>query len=169
MRFPTKVVLLVLLPVAACHDAAAPEGIQLGFSALASAATRTSGTVVLTGEGTSFIDCVNEELSFHASVAMKYNSITTSSGNTVFSDHFVPGSATGTAVGLTSGTVWTLKRDISPEVITVQAGSTAFFTQSILWTSETGSSFTLHHNFEFVQNANGEVTVNRFESRCDTR
>lgn len=169
MRFPPQAVLLISAAVTACHDVAAPERIHPGISAVANAATRTSGTVVLTGAATDFISCLGEVLSFNASVVMKYNSITTSSGNTIFSDHFVPGTATGTAVGLTSGTVWTLQRNIAPEVITVHAGSTAFFTQSILWTSETGPSFTLQHNFHFVQNANGDVTVNRFESRCDTR
>jgi hypothetical protein len=166
MRVPINTIVSCLLVSAlgACADVEAPSGpagatLQVG-------AVQERGTGVFIGDGTIFFDCLGEYVHVHNEFPLTWHRIVTPSGNVVFKDPFVPNGGSGRAEGLTSGTIWTIDRVISPEVIITNAGQKAFFVAITHWVSETGSSFTVHNTFHFVQNANGDVLVNSFESRC---
>lgn len=165
----------IAIAVTACADRAtgpaAPDAASsdaASSSVLASAsggAVRESGYGVFVGDGTRYLDCIGEDFHVHNEFPFQWFRTVTPSGNVVFKDPFIKGGF-GHAEGLTSGTVWTVDRYVSPEVITTSAGEHAFFVAIVHWVSETGPSFTIHNTYHFVQNANGDVKVDSFESRC---
>lgn len=148
----------------------APTGVrapdlQTSHPLLAAQSERGSG--VLDGSGTFFIPCLGEALEASSSSPFTFHRTVTPSGNVVFTDHFIPGASTGSAVGLTSGERWTLRHASSPEVIvTTAAGSLAKFNANIVWESETGERLHLHSRFQFFQGADGSVRIDRFEVSC---
>lgn len=163
----------IAIAVSACADrvtgAAAPDVASSSVLASASGgAVHESGYGVLVGDGTRYLDCIGENFHAHNEFPYQWFRTVTPSGNVAFRDPFIKGGF-GQAEGLTSGTVWTVDRYLSPEVINTNAGQQAFFVAIVHWVSETGPSFTIHNTYHFVQNANGDVKVDSFESRCVTQ
>jgi hypothetical protein len=160
----------IAIAVSACADRVAgpvvPDIVSSGVLASASGgAEKESGYGVFVGDGTRYLDCIGEYFHAHTEFPFRWSRTVTPSGNVVFKDPFIKGGH-GQAEGLTSGTVWTVDHYVGPEVITTNAGEHAFFVAVIHWASETGPSFTIHNTYHFVQNANGDVKVDSFESRC---
>lgn len=157
---------LTLLPLvlAACErDSVSPAGAET-FPRPAFAAYQEKGEGVFVESGDFVLDCLSETVrEVHTEIVFKYHLTVTPGGGTIFVDRFIPGTATGTLVGLTSGTIWTLDRVISPEVIRVTAGEMHTFTANIWWVSETGPTLNLHSLFHISTNANGEVTSTKFD------
>jgi hypothetical protein len=174
MRHPTKAIALSLLVIAAgaCADgivAPTAQEARQHSDALAAAATGAEndwGTGVFVGDGTSYRPCLGEMAHVHNEMPFRWHMVVTPSGNVMFSDPFIPNGGTGQTEGLSSGRVWTLDRVVSPEVINTNAGVEAHFVAVLHWVRDGGPNFTLHNTYHFVQNANGDVTVNSFESRC---
>lgn len=133
---------------------------------VSSGAAQDWGTGVFVGDATVYRDCVGEFVHVHNEMPFRWHRVVTPSGNVMFSDPFIPNAGTGETVGLTTGRIWTLDQVVSPEVIHTNAGMEASFVAVLHWKSETAPDFTMHNTFHFVQNANGEVIVNSFESRC---
>ena len=160
----------IAIAVSACADRVAgpatpDEASSSVLASVSGGAVKESGYGVLVGDGTRYLDCIGEDFHAHNEFPFKWSRTVTPSGNVVFKDPFIEGGF-GRAEGLTSGTVWTVDRYLSPEVITTNAGEHAFFVAIVHWVSETGPSFTIHNTYHFVQNANGDVKVDSFESRC---
>lgn len=160
---------LLLLPIALATGCAEPAGPRAAAEQVIGpslAAVQERGEGVLDGSGTFFLPCLGEAVQVQSLSPFTYHRTVTPSGNIIFTDHFIPGASTGTAVGLTSGTTWTLERVSSPEVIRVTAGEMSRFTANIWWVSDTGPDFNIHSNVFFSQNARGEVVAERVEIRC---
>jgi hypothetical protein len=153
-------------PQAGGADGRTPARVEAATVA-SSGAEQASGTGVFVGDGTSYRDCLGEMAHVHNEMPFRWHMVVTPSGNVMFSDPFISNAGTGQTEGLASGRIWTLDRVVSPEVISTNAGVEAHFVAVLHWVSETGPSFTLHNSYRFVQNANGEVVVNSFESRCE--
>ena len=171
MRHPIAATILSVLAagVCACTDrVTAPESVPVRGPVVlsATAANQEWGTGLFVGDGTRYLSCLGEYVHIHNEMPFRWHRVVTPSGNVTFSDPFIPNAGTGQTSGLTSGSVWTLERVVGPEVITTNAGVEAQFVAVLHWASETGPDYTLHNTYHFVQNANGEVTVDNFESRC---
>jgi hypothetical protein len=152
---------LTLLPLvlAACErDPVAPARSE-PLSRPVFAAYHEKGEGVFVASGDYVLDCLGETVrEEHTEIRFRYHFTVTPSGRSVLVDPFIPGTATGTLVGLTSGTVWALDRVISPEVILVTAGQVHTFTANIWWVSETGPTLNVHSLFHMSTNADGEIT-----------
>jgi len=152
---------LTLLPLvlAACgHDPVSPAG-AVPLSRPVFAAYQEKGEGLFVSSGDYSLDCLSETVrEVHTEILFRYHLTVTPGGGTVLADAFIPGTGTGTLVGLTSGTIWTLDRVVSPEVIRVTAGQMHTFTANIWWVSETGPTLNIHSLFHMSTNANGEIT-----------
>ena len=154
----------------ACSDGTVAPSSPLSPAPARHAAVTTRGTSSFTFDGTDFLACIGETVHLHGVAPFTYQSTVTPSGNVIFADHYIVGAATGSAESITSTHRWTLTRLISPEVIHVAAGSGAFFVTNATWKSTTGGpSFTVHQNFHIVQNADGVITVERFDNACNAK
>lgn len=136
-----------------------------GVLASTTGATHESGYGLLTGDDTRYVDCIDDVLHFHAEFPYQWTRTATPSGTVVFKDPFIAG-GWGRAESLTNGNVWTIDRYLSPEVIIANAGQESFFVSIVHWVSPTGHDFTIHNTSHFVQNANGDIKVSSFESKC---
>lgn len=163
---------LTLLPLvlAACErDTVSPAGAETPPRPVF-AAYQEKGEGVFVESGDFVLNCLSETVrEVHTEIHFRYHLTVTPGGGSVLVDPFIPGSATGTLVGLTSGTIWTLDRVISPEVILVTAGQVHTFTANIWWVSETGPTLNIHSLFHISTNADGEVTSAKFDlGTCKT-
>jgi hypothetical protein len=150
----------------ACAEPLAPTP-RSGSHDPALSASVSSGTTAFEGHGSSYQDCVGEVLQFNVHIPIRYRRVVSASGNILFVDPFIPQGAFGTATGQTSGTVWTLDRAVSPEVIhSNAAGESEFFTTNNWFVSESGSRLNFHNTGRFRQTADGEVVVDNLESIC---
>jgi hypothetical protein len=116
--------------------------------------------------GPVYLSCIGETVDHWFNTPYTYTSVVTPNGASVFSDHFIQGGATGQMWGLTTGRTWTLERATSPEVIVATAGESYRFTANIVWVSATGPTVRLHGQYVFVQNANGEIVVDKSASKA---
>ena len=161
---------LILSLVLACErDPVAPAGAEPVLKP-AFAAYQEKGEGVFVSSGDFVLDCLSETLrEVHTEIPFRYHLTVTPGGGTIFVDRFIPGTGTGTLVGLTSGTIWTLDRVVSPDVIRVTAGQMETFTANIWWVSETGPTLNIHSLFHISTNADGEVTSAKFDlGTCKT-
>jgi hypothetical protein len=171
-RIETLGLFLVMSAMCACADGSGgPVAPRIAASdgplvARSTGAVQERGTSTFGGDGVNYIPCIGEFVHSHAEFPFRWHQVTTPSGTVVFNDQFIPNAGTGSLEGLTSGTVWTMQRSVSPEVIITNAGEHAFFIAIVTRESATGPTFTLHNTYHFVQNANGDVKVDRFESHC---
>jgi hypothetical protein len=109
-----------------------------------------------------YLDCVNEVVAFNAAVPFRFQQIDTPTGRTIRLEPFKPHSGTGTAVGQTSGTVWTLGRVVSPLVLIAGGpGGMLHFTATQQWVSSTGPQLHLFTLVHISQNALGEVKAEK--------
>ena len=156
-----RILPLTLLPLvlAACErDAVSPTGAET-LPRPAFGAYHENGEGVFVSSGDANLDCLSETVrEVHTEILFRYQSTVTPGGSTILFARFIPGTATGTLVGLTSGTIWTLDRVVSPEVIRVTAGESLTYTANIWWVSETGPTLNIHSLFHVSTNADGEVT-----------
>ena len=158
---------VLVTPLLSCGDAAGPGPTAPPLAAVAAAgATQEKGVGLFESSGTGFNECLGEVTSARIAIPYTYHATTTPSGNTIFVDHFIPGAANGTLVGLTTGRVWTMRRNISPEVIRTTAGEMYHAVANIWWESETGPDVQYHNSYHIVQNASGDITVERLVIRC---
>ena len=172
MRIPVPFRFLLLGIVAACNDTdlSAPdqEGGVLPTMAAAGAATVDHGEGVFTNQVVLFLDCVGEVVAFNSAVPFRWRTIVTPSGRTVHLEPFIPNSGIGTAVGQSTGRVWTLERVVSPLVAHAASNMESVqFTGMDVWAREDGPTMQLHTRLHFLQNALGEVTVDQFVLRCE--
>jgi hypothetical protein len=159
----------LLASTLACTGKDMPTSPRLVPAAASFAAVEMSGTGVLSGSGRRFLDCIGEVGILQSDIPYRFHSVVTPSGAMHFTDSFIPGEASGSIVGESTGRVWTLQRAISPEVSqTTGAGESSFFTTNNWYTSETGPTLNFHNTLRFRQNADGQVTVDDFEIRCIT-
>lgn len=165
MRHQTRLLLPVLL--VACAEATAPQD-QLAPEAAAQV-DRAGGVLVI--DDAVFMECVAEEVVFHAEVPFRSHTTQTPAGRTVYLEPFVPNSGTGTAVGQTSGTTWTLQRVVSPLVAQAGDGTGLIhFTATQYWTSDTGPDMLLFSMLHVSQNAHGDIVVEKFVfNRCQLK
>ena len=152
---------LTLLPLvlAACErDTVSPAGAET-LPRPVFAAYHEKGEGVFVSSGDHVLDCLSETVrEDHTEILFRYHLTVTPGGGTVLVDPFIPGTGTGTLVGLTSGTIWTLDRVVSPDVLRITAGQMYMFTANIWWVSETGPTLNIHSLFHISTNADGEVT-----------
>jgi hypothetical protein len=167
MRIPIPLLLSSLGLVVACSDTTEPGG-RPGQPPLAAApALSDKGTGLLVVHETLHMDCVGEDVRFDAEVPLRFHTTVTPSGRTIYHDHLIPNSGVGTAVGQASGTVWTLDRVVSPFVTqSTDATDFAHFTATQFWVSETGPTMHLKTVFNLSENAQGEVTTQKFSFTC---
>ena len=158
--------LLLAASAAACGDPAGPRPASVPPNDPQLSASVERGSGVYAPSGPVYLDCIGETVDHWASIPYTFTSVTTPKGETVFSDHFLHSGATGSMWGLTSGTVWTLERVISPEVIIATSGTSYRFTSTIFWVSTTGPTIQLHGQYVFVQNASGEIVVDKTASKA---
>jgi len=152
---------LTLLPLvlAACERDSVSPARSEPLARPVFAAYHENGEGVFVSSGDYFLDCLGETVrEVHTEIAFRYHLTVTPGGGTILVDPFIPGTATGTLQGLTSGTIWTLDRVVSPEVIRVTAGQMHTFTANIWWLSETGHTLNIHSLFHMSTNAIGEIT-----------
>ena len=159
---------VTIAPLVACGEAGdrAPTAPPLATAA-AAGATQEKGEGAYVVDATFFFSCVGERIHERTVIPFRYHATTTPSGNTVFVDQFIPGAGTSTIVGLTTGTVWTLRRVVSPEVIRTTAGELFRFTANIWYESETAPTLHIHSQYQIVQNAHGEITAEKNNLHCE--
>lgn len=170
MRKQLSPVLLSVVLLAACSDTTSPAGQveDVGSLPTASAGASTEkGTSIYVVNDLGFMDCVGEDVKFDAEIPFKYHIVSTPSGVTAHNDGFIPNSAVGTAVGQTSGTVWTLDHVISPGMgVSTGSTSVAHFTATQFWVSQTGPTMHLTSVFHILENGQGGVVVEKFSFTC---
>ena len=152
---------LTLLPLvlAACERDSVSPARSEPLARPVFAAYHENGEGVFVSSGDYFLDCLGETVrEVHTEIAFRYHLTVTPGGGTILVDPFIPGTGTGTLQGLTSGTIWTLDRVVSPEVIRATAGQSHTFTANIRWLSETGPTLNIHSLFHMSTNAIGEIT-----------
>ncbi|MFL5562464.1 MAG: hypothetical protein ACJ79K_13400 [Gemmatimonadaceae bacterium] len=136
------------------------------FAVTSAGAEQAWGTSAFIGDGSEYRECLGEVVHIHNEMPIRWHRVIAPSGNVMFSDPFIPNAGTGQTEGLTSGRIWTLDRVVSPEVINTNAGVEQHFVAVLYWARPTGPNFTMENTYRFVQNANGDVTMNSFEARC---
>lgn len=172
MRIHISVFTLAIAAVAGCNDptqSSTASELLAPAHATANAATTDRGEGVYTVvDERHFLDCVGEEVVFNHSVPYRWHSTTTPTGQTTFVWPLIPNSQPGTAVGQSTGRVWTSEQVISPEADHFSGDPTGItFTAYSRWVRDGGPTMLIHTRFHFSQNAAGETKVERFEARCD--
>ena len=159
MRSPTRLALLLVAFAIGCGDDAVAPGTQ-DLAQPVFAAFHENGEGVFVSSGDYNLNCLNETVrEAGTEIAYRYHLTVTPSGHTIFVEPFIPGTGTGTLLGLSSGTIWTLDRVVSPYVERVTAGTSVHFTANIWWVSETGPTLNIHSLFHISTNANGQITA----------
>ncbi len=131
------------------------------------AAFHENGEGVIVERGDNDLNCLNETVRGGVEIPYRYHLTVTPSGHTILVETFIPGTGTGTLLGLSSGTIWTLDRVVSPYVERVTAGTSVQFTANIWWVSETGPTLNIHSVFHISTNARGEITATKVDlGRC---
>ena len=165
----TKRTLLTVLlwPTIACSEIISPPDRPEPSLAAAGAAQSESGTAVLVGGEQTYVDCLGEIFAYAATIPYRYHLTVTPTGKTVLAWQFIPGSGTGTAVGLSSGRTWTLKKVVSPEVdhFGGDGGARYHWTANIWWESPTAPTVHTHTNFLLIEK-DGALVVERAQLRC---
>ena len=171
MHPPLRRLLLPLGLLAACGDPTAPPAPAADIGAVPQLAA--GGATVETGTGTfvvvelGYLDCVGEDVHWDATVEFRYHLVTGPNGQIVYLEPFIPHSQEGTAVGQTTGTIWTLEQVMSPFVLRdTEASDLLQVTATQVWVSETGPTLHLHTLLHLSQNAAGEVVVDKFVWTC---
>ena len=121
------------------------------------------GTGVLNFESENYNECVGEVLYEIASITYDYHMVTTPNGEYVYHDLWL--NLSSTLIG-ESGTVWTLKKNVSPFVDRSTGGGATHFTARTTYVSDTGQTLELRSVFHISFDANGELKVERGEFRC---
>ena len=140
----------------------------LGFTtpSWAAPAVVEKGTAHFAVEADFPIDVLGEDVHLSWSVSYNYHVVTTPGGDTVYHELWLNPSATLTAE---SGTVWTLKKTVSPFINRSTGGGMTQFTERSTYVSDTGQILELRNKFQISFNANGELKIDRFEVRCWVR
>jgi len=169
-RSPGRLLSLVIgvVLLASCRDAA-PTGLP------AAAATPALGTGADQGwvrssaflDATYFVACLGEDVRFFGDVAFQVHEVTSASGNVGFHVQVRPITPLGPpflAVGQTSGRVFRA-RPGQPiiEMAHLAAGEVRHLVQNEVYVAENGDRFLASAELHLTVNANGVVTVSRFE------
>ena len=163
--------LLLAASTIACTDAAAPTAPGTLDVRPVRQAVQEKGQGVLAVRGVFFWPCIGEFVQVELQRPFSYRTTVTPSGNVVYHDHFLRDGSSGTAVGLTSGTVWTQDRIVGAfnQIVHANEGELVSETVNAWWVSESAPSL---HNQTFVhfrQTGGGTITVDRVEFRCTAR
>jgi hypothetical protein len=164
---PLALVLVAALVSTSCSDAPTGAPLLSGSPSLATGATVEKGEGVFVSRATFFLGCVGERITENTRIPFRYHLVVAPNGNTHYSEMYIPGAATGTFVGLTTGTVWTLEDVTSPFVSNVNgSGEIMFFTANVRWRSEDGRLMRLQPNYHFRTNPDGEVVLEFNNGHC---
>ncbi len=141
----------------------------LGFTtpSWAAPAVVEKGTGYLAYEWEGDIDCLDEAVRETASITYNYHLVTTPNGDIVYNDLWF--NLESTLVGVSSGTVWTLVKNVSPDVIRTTGGGSSLWTARTTYVSDAGQILEIRAQFQITYNANGELKIDRFEVRCWVR
>ena len=134
----------------------------LGFTTPSGAAPAVveKGTAHFAVEADVYVDPLGEVLHLFWSVPYNYHVVTTPNGDTVYHELWLNVSATLTSE---SGTVWTLKKSVSPFIDRNTGGGMTQFTERSTYVSDTGQILELRIVFHISFDANGELKVDRYE------
>ena len=134
----------------------------LGFAtpSWAAPAVVEKGTAHFAVEADFYIDVLGEDVHLIWSVPYNYHVVTTPNGDTVYHELWLNASATLTSE---SGTVWTLKKTVSPFIERNTGGGMTQFTERSTYVSDTGQILVFRMVFHISFDANGELRVDRSE------
>ena len=164
---PFALVLVPALVLTSCSDAPTGAPLPAGLPSLATGASVEKGEGVFISRSTFFLGCVGERITEDTRIPFRYHLVVAPNGNEHYSEMYIPGAATGTFVGQTTGTVWTLESVVSPFVANVNgSGDLMFFTANIRWRSEDGRLMRLQPNYHFKRNAEGDVVLEFNNGHC---
>lgn len=114
-----------------------------------------------------FVACRGETMHFYGEVPYQWHQVTSASG--VYNYHFqlspaTPGSPPYYGVGETSGTVYLYKNG-GPlnESFHLAAGEVHTYLDREAYVAENGDRLIVNRTFHITTNANGQLTVNKFE------
>jgi hypothetical protein len=169
MARSSTLVLLATL-IVACREAPSGPGSSAALPNLAAGASTESGEGVAISHSTFFYACLGETITVDSRIPYRYHRTVAPNGNVHYSEMYIPNAATGTFVGHTSGSVWTLERLVSPFVENVNgAGDHLLFTALILWRSDDGRLVHTQTNLHFKQDAGGDVVLDFNHGQCTVK
>lgn len=163
--------LLLFALILACSDGGGPLAADRTTADLLPVQSDVveSGTGVFTFNGINpNLACIGEGVRSVVHAPYHYKVHTTPSGNTVYVELWDHKSVTGTLTGLTTGTVWTRTRTVSP-FIDVSTGGDSRMTMYIVratFVSETGPTIEAKEVFHITRDASGRVTSEHYSFRC---
>ncbi len=164
---PSALVLVTACVVSACSDAPTGAPPPTGSPSLATGAVVEKGEGVFISQATFVLGCLGETITEDTRIPFRYHLVVAPNGNAHYSEMYIPGTATGTFVTQSTGTVWTLERVVSPFVSNANAnGDMMFFTANIRWRSDDGRLMRLQPNYHFKRNATGDVVLEFNNGHC---
>lgn len=138
----------------------------LGFTtpSWAAPAVVEKGEGVLNIEEEFFQECFGEVLHSIGTIPYTYHRVQLPNGKYVYHDLWL--NPTFVAVGLDTGTIWTLAKNVSPFIDRTTGGGMTHFTAMGTWVSDAGEKIELRNVFHVSYDANGNLKVDRLEIRC---
>lgn len=138
----------------------------LGFTtpSWAAPAVVEKGEGVLNIEEEFFLECFGEVLHSIGTIPYTYHRVQLPNGNYVYHDLYL--NPTFVAVGLDTGTIWTLAKNVSPFVDRSTGGGATLWTSMQTWVSDAGEKVEVRNVFHVSYDANGNLKVDRLEIRC---
>ena len=138
-------------------------GLGLSVSISAAPAVVEKGEGSLAFDEHFYSDCLGEWAYEIASVTYNYHLVLTPKGDYVYRDLWLNLSS---VVTTESGTVWTLKKNVSPFVDRSTGGGGTLWTTQLTYVSDTGQTQEIRRQFHISFDANGALRVDRFTERC---
>jgi hypothetical protein len=164
-----RAVILGLFASAACADGPtplAPEAEINGGDVALATASAVKGTGVFSLDQYVFFECAGEVVHNVFQVPYTFHRVVTPSGDYVYVEQWDGREATGTLTGLTTGTVWTRARMVSPYIERSTGGGMTHFVGRVTFTSATAPNIEVREVFHISRNASGEITSQHYELRC---
>jgi hypothetical protein len=177
-RFVLPALTAALTACAESPSAPAPSAVARGDAPLASAATVAGGTSVFTFSGDFTSDtppdgvvseCFGEDIHVELHAPLAWRLVETPTGDFVYHDHFLTKQVVGSAVGLSTGTVWTRRQNVSPFLQHSMGGGLVFNTGRTTFVSETGPTVVVTEVFHVGTSANGAREVQFFKVNCHAK
>jgi hypothetical protein len=113
--------------------------------------------------------CIGEWVHDSGSVTYKYHVVVTPNGESLYHELWLDGNASGTIVGLTTGTIWTLEKIVSPCIIQTTENGMMHWTSLSRAVSETGATLQFNSLYDGWFDEDGELQVKVYRCNCQAK
>src|SRR5688500_17157543 len=145
---------IIVVAVAGCSDTTGPNNPEAQPQR---SAIRTSGTGVFTVDAVTWHPCLGEVVHTVLHAPYTFHLVRNPNGEYVYHEQWDSHAITGTVTGLTSGTVWTRERFVSPYTERSAGGGMTHYTFGGFLVNESGVTVQVREVFHVSRNATGEL------------